>query len=624
MPDVYQLILLVSCIACAMSATSILVRDPDEAMNRYAAAIVFGGAFWAFCEVLWNRAEDAETALFYVKLSALGWIFIGPLGMQLLLEMAGRPKEPIRQLLRVLYVAAFALLAVDWFTPLIHERVVRTEWGWSYELGPTYLLFYVITTASLVGGISVVGFELPKWTSRGERAQGLGLICGIMVPLTVASLTDGLLPLFDIHVWHLGTASIAMLGGIVTWTFHRYGYSLLAPGTFAREILETLPEGVMLLHLDGRVRRANPAMLEFVGVASHAELQFMPAQPLFDGQLVLNDEILHEAEMRIVPIDGGAPTPVAVSTRMLRNRLDEPTGLVVVARDLREIVNLRQRVTIGGRMAAVGQLAAGVAHELNNPIAYVRANLSMLLEHWGVLRSRHDAAVAQNEMRGDAAKTETDRWSVDATKTVGGGSGVEPEKPEDDASLWDEGIELIHESLEGVERATSIVRDIKTFSHGAGHEREIADVTRLLDATLRIASPQLRHRVRVEREDGDLPVIECAPREIQQVFLNLLLNAVDACPLDESGELPRIAIETSADGRHVRVCFSDEGEGIEESSIERIFDPFFTTKPAGEGTGLGLALSYEIVRRHGGDISVQSEVGVGTSFTVVLPRPDES
>ncbi len=597
MPEAYQLILLVSCIACAMSATSILVRDPDEPTNRYAATIVFGGAFWAFCEVLWNRTADANTAMTLIKLSALGWIFIGPLGMQLLLEMAGRPKKPVRHVLRLLWVSAFVLLAVDWFTPLIHERVVRTAWGWSYELGPAYLLFYAITTASLITGISAVGLELPKWTSRGERAQGLGLICGILVPLTVASLTDGLLPLFDVHVWHLGTASIAMLGGIVTWTFHRYGYSLLAPGTFAREILETLPDGVMLLHLDGRIRRANPAMLEFAGVESSDQLQFRRAQELFDQPLAMSEEIRHEVEMRVLPLGGGTMTPVAVSTRMLRNRLDEPTGLVVVARDLREIVNLRQRVTIGGRMAAVGQLAAGVAHELNNPIAYVRANVSMLLEHWQTLRARHDPDLSSH-------------------------GGEEP-KPEEDVSLWDEGTELIHESLEGIERATSIVRDIKTFSHGAGNEREIADLTRLLDATLRIAAPQLRHRVSVERSDGDIPVVECAPREIQQVFLNLLLNAVDATPNVESGSLPTICVETSADARNVRIRFVDEGEGIEADCLERIFDPFFTTKPAGEGTGLGLALSYEIVRRHGGDISVQSELGAGTAFTVVLPRLED-
>jgi len=260
-----------------------------------------------------------------------------------------------------------------------------------------------------------------------------------------------------------------------------------------------------------------------------------------------------------------------------------------VCRDLREVTSLRQRVLIGGRMAAVGQLAAGVAHELNNPMAYVRSNVTQLLKHW------------ERQRR--------------ATKPIDEASDTE--------EIWDEGVELITETIEGIERASSIVRDIKTFSHGGNADREVTSLVRLLDATVRIASPHLRHRARVVRTGVDVPVVHCAPREIQQVFLNLLINAVDATRdrVDaEGGELAEIEIATDADGRNVYVRFTDRGEGIPADCLERIFDPFFTTKPAGEGTGLGLALSYEIVRKHGGDLRVESEPGVGSSFTVVLPH----
>jgi PAS domain S-box-containing protein len=467
--------------------------------------------------------------------------------------------------------------------------MVKTSWGWSYVLAPGYLFFYVFAIASLITGLSVVGFDMRHWASRGERAQGRGLMLGIMVPLTVASLTDGVLPLLDIHVWHLGTTSIALLGAIVTWTFHRYGYSLLAPGTFAKEILETMPDGVALLHLDGRIRRVNPAMVEMAGFDEPNELFGLPVSDVIDGQVLGPGEIHHEVEMRITTREGAMPTPVAVSTRILRNRLDETTGVVVVCRDLREIVSLRQRVLIGGRMAAVGQLAAGVAHELNNPMAYVRANVTLLLKHW-----EHQRA---------------------STRPL--------DEASDTDEIWEEGVELISETIEGIERATSIVRDIKTFSHGGSPDLEVTSLGRLLDATVRIASPHLRHRARVERRGEELPVIDCAPREVQQVFLNLLINAVDANPEEagsEASELPLIEIETSADARNVYVRFSDHGEGIPADCLECIFDPFFTTKPAGEGTGLGLALSYEIVRKHGGDLRVESQPGIGSSFTVVLPR----
>lgn len=587
--DLYEILLLVACIGCAMSATSIFVRDPDEAMNRYASLIVLGGAWWAFCEIQWNRADDPDVAMTWVKLSALGWVTVGPLGLQLLLEMAGRQTRKVRWLLQLLYGSAVMFLVVDWTTSWIHVGMVKTSWGWSYELGPAYLSFYVFAIVSLIGGLSVVGFDMRSWASQGERAQGRGLMLGIMVPLTVASVTDGILPLFDIHVWHLGTASIALLGGIVNWTFHRYGYSLLAPGTFAKEILETMPDGLALLHLDGRIRRVNPAMLELAGVDDANEIFGRPIGELLDGEVLGPGEIHHEVEMRMHSRQGGMPTPVAVSTRILRNRLDETTGVVVVCRDLREVTSLRQRVLIGGRMAAVGQLAAGVAHELNNPMAYVRSNVTQLLKHW-----------------------ERQRRS---TKPIDGAADTD--------EIWDEGIELITETIEGIERASSIVRDIKMFSHGGNADREVTSLARLLDATVRIASPHLRHRARVVRTGAEVPVVHCAPREIQQVFLNLLINAVDASRDrgdGDGGELAEIEIDTQADARDVYVRFTDHGEGISPDCLECIFDPFFTTKPAGEGTGLGLALSYEIVRKHGGDLRVESQPGVGSSFTVVLPH----
>ena len=496
MIDTYGILLLVACIGCAMSATSIFVRDPDEAMNRYASAIVMGGAWWAFCEIQWNRATDPDVAMTWVKLSALGWVAVGPLGLQMLLEMAGRQKARVRPVLNLLYASAVIFLVVDWTTDWIHLRMVETSWGWSYVLGPGYLFFYVFAIASLVTGLSVVGFDMRGWASRGERAQGRGLMLGIMVPLTVASLTDGVLPLFDIHVWHLGTTSIALLGAIVTWTFHRYGYSLLAPGTFAKEILETMPDGVALLHLDGRIRRVNPAMVEMAGADDASEMFGRPISEVIDGEVLGPGEIHHEVEMRVTSRKATVPTPVAVSTRILRNRLDETTGVVVVCRDLREIMSLRQRVMIGGRMAAVGQLAAGVAHELNNPMAYVRANVTLLLKHW--------------EHQRESTRPLGDETSTD--------------------EIWDEGVELITETIEGIERATSIVRDIKMFSHSGNPDLEVTSLGRLLDATIRIASPHLRHRARVELGGEELPVIDCAPREIQQVFLNLLINAVDANP----------------------------------------------------------------------------------------------
>lgn len=577
----FHVVLMISCVASAIFGTAVLARDARETSNRLASAIIFGGAWWAFCELLWTQTADPETALVLVKLSAFGWVCIGPLGLQLMMELVGDTNPRRRLLLRGLYVMSAAYLLADWLTSLVHTGMVATSWGWSYRLGPLYPAFYVITVAALVAGLHLAWRAYDSWPSPAERGQARGIAVGIIVPLIVASVTDGLLPFLDLHVWHLGTASISFLGATVAITFYRYGYSLLAPGTFAREILDTMTDGLALLHLDGRIRRVNPALVRMAGAHEAEQLLGFRIERLIRG---LDEKALGghmDRERQFTPIEGPA-FPVSVATSRLVDRQGQPAGLVVLAHDLREVVDLRHRLVISGRMMAVGQLAAGVAHELNNPMAYVRANLSMLQSHIAKL------VVDDPEALPDPIR----------------------------AAMVDECNELVEESIEGIDRSTSIIRDIKNFSHAGTADREETDLCALLDATQRMVEPQIRHRATIERVDTPLPVVRCAPREIQQVIVNLLLNAADAGSPDR---LTRIRIETDVRDDHVTIDVIDDGVGIDPAALQCIFDPFYTTKPAGQGTGLGLSISYEIIRRHGGELRVESTRGQGARFTLALP-----
>jgi len=253
---------------------------------------------------------------------------------------------------------------------------------------------------------------------------------------------------------------------------------------------------------------------------------------------------------------------------------------VLVARDLREVVALRNRVVMSGRLAAVGELAAGIAHEINNPITYVRANLSVLREHWSAV-SKALAAV---------------------------------DMPDAMADVISDGEELIDESLEGVDRAAAIVRDVKEFSHAGTQVREMADVNELLDQTLRVARLRLPKEAHIEKRLGDLPLVLCQPQRIKQVLMNLILNAAQAIESDGSIYL----ITQHIDGEVV-IRIEDDGCGIPDEFVDRIFDPFFTTKPVGVGTGLGLAIAFGIVQQHGGGIEVHSRQGEGTSIRAHLP-----
>jgi PAS domain S-box-containing protein len=363
----------------------------------------------------------------------------------------------------------------------------------------------------------------------------------------------------------------------VLWTVRRFGYSLLAPGDFASEILDALPDGVALLRLDGSVRGANAAMTRVLGCTA-SELVGLPMGERLSEPLDLEGD---GREQRCeLSTSAGGRLPVAVASRLLCDRRGSPLGLVLVLRDLTEVAALRDRLLLSGRLAAVGELAAGIAHEINNPLAFVRANLSMLRQHWGSLAVELEKAGA-----GDAC-----------------------------AALVAEGEEIVDESLEGVNRAVAIVRDVRGLARGGSERSELADLHGLIDGVLRIAAPQLRERIRIERSYGAIRPVRGAPQELQQVFLNLVLNAAQA--FDEAGTI-RIATELEGDCVVVRV--EDDGCGIAAEHLPRVFDPFFTTKPVGEGSGLGLGIAHGIVRSHGGEICVESRVGGGSRFSVLLP-----
>ncbi|HUY02541.1 MAG TPA: ATP-binding protein, partial [Rhodocyclaceae bacterium] len=178
--------------------------------------------------------------------------------------------------------------------------------------------------------------------------------------------------------------------------------------------------------------------------------------------------------------------------------------------------------------------------------------------------------------------------------------------------------QLMNESKEGISRVRKIVQDLKDFSHAdSSQEWKWADLHQGLESTLNVVHNEIKYKAEVVKEYGELPQVECLPSELNQVFLNLLVNAAHAIP---DGERGKITLKSGCDEERVWVEIADTGSGIAPENLKRIFDPFFTTKPVGRGTGLGLSLSYGIVNKHGGRIEVASEPGRGTTFRIVLPR----
>jgi PAS domain S-box-containing protein len=252
------------------------------------------------------------------------------------------------------------------------------------------------------------------------------------------------------------------------------------------------------------------------------------------------------------------------------------------------------------KMASIGQLAAGVAHEINNPIGFVNSNLGTLNSYLGDIFTVLDVCLAAAE----ASPHPADFEPILAAKA---------ERELD--YLRTDAIQLLAESREGLERVRKIVQDLRDFSRVGETQWQWADIHHGLDSTLNIVWNELKYTCEVIRHYGKLPQINCVPSQLNQVFMNLLVNAAQS--IEGHGQ---IVITTECVGEDaVRVSIADTGRGIPAQHLKRIFEPFFTTKPVGKGTGLGLSLAWSIVERHGGRIEVSSEIGKGTTFSVTLP-----
>lgn len=287
----------------------------------------------------------------------------------------------------------------------------------------------------------------------------------------------------------------------------------------------------------------------------------------------------------------------------LERRVEERTSElmdrnITLEKTLQQLKEAQVQLFQAEKMASLGQLSAGVAHEINNPIGFVNSNLCTLKKY---VQSIHDYSYGVDRVLagGDQSATE-DLARLKRVKKID--------------FILEDVASVIEESLEGTERVKSIVQDLKSFSYQDREDLVPYDLNKGIKSTLNIVWNELKYKVEVVEELNDLPMVHCFPQQINQVVLNLLVNAAQA--IQERG---KIVVHTDVKEDEVIIEVSDTGSGISPEHLPRIFEPFFTTKELGKGTGLGLSISYRIIEKHGGSIEVQSEVGVGTTFTIHLP-----
>ena len=318
-----------------------------------------------------------------------------------------------------------------------------------------------------------------------------------------------------------------------------------------------------------------------------------------DGQYLW----MHDS-LRLIRDDAGNPLEVVGSLTDITVRKAMEEALQKKGEEQRALIDTLQQTQAqllqSEKMASIGQLAAGVAHEINNPVGFVNSNMGSLNHYVDTLFEvidGYDRILSAGKGAQESARA------------------VEELKARADLEfLREDVVQLVRESMDGLTRVKNIVQSLKDFSHVGETDWQYADLHAGLDSTLTIANNEIKYKADVVREYGQLPLVNCLVSQLNQVFMNLIVNASHA--IRERGT---ITIRTGCADDWVWIEVEDTGQGIAPENMTRIFEPFFTTKPVGQGTGLGLSLSYNIVSKHNGRIEVKSEVGKGTCFTIHLP-----
>ena len=380
------------------------------------------------------------------------------------------------------------------------------------------------------------------------------------------------------------------------------------------ETLDCMSDIVILADQQGGILRANRAlgelvkrpMSEILGLSWHELLGLSPEAEV-DSQRY-SREFFHQPTERwfllsIYPFARWGLTSTADQVVTLNDR----TAIKQMTADLEQAnSDLKQAHLIqlqSEKMASIGQLAAGVAHEINNPIGFVTSNLGSLEKYLAKLKEF--ISFQDQELTTQANQETLERVAANRKQL------------KIDFTLEDID-DLLAESRDGVDRVGKIVRDLKGFSRVDEAEHKLADLIECLESSINIAWNEVKYKATLNRDFAELPQILCFPGQLNQVFVNLLVNAAQA--METQGT---IDLKAWADEDAVYIRISDSGCGISAENCQRIFDPFFTTKEVGKGTGLGLSITYDIIKKHQGEIRVESRIGEGTSFTIQLPIRSE-
>jgi len=564
-----------SLVGTAIAAANV-ARAPQHDATRVSAGILAFGALWSLMDLMTVTSADAESAAAWIRVIAALAVSLGPLCPWLLGILKPRYAAPLRRVAWVGAATAAPLIVVSLATPwVIAGAVPSVTTVWRLDAGP--LFPWLLAQGVVFPAITVVAIAMSSDRTSHDDIRGSDLLLGLLVavPLAAALVTEGVLPMLGIDFPRIGVLSISVLGG-AAWLHYFSGFDgAISEAGLARRILERLPTGMALIETDGRLRTVNQPLARWMGASredligrSISSLMLMPLPELLSLDA--------ERESELLPL-GRDPIPVAVSIAPIHDRQGGAVGHVVSLRDLREQAFLKSHLHTAHEMATVGEMAAGIAHEVNNPVAYVQANLNLMRRHYDEL-----ARLLAEE----------------AERTV-----CTPE-------FVESGADRVEEALAGLAHISSVVREVRAFAHAGQGERQLADVNELLESALQLAALHRGSSDRVDRVFADLPRIEIGGQELKQALFGIAQWAFSHVAARD-----RVEVGTALVDDRVHVVF--------ELRTDHAWRAAESVGRAASG-GIQLVIARQIVEEEGGALDVEEFDDGFTRVRVLLPAGDEA
>ena len=554
---------------CIILANYVYYLDKKNTLNRFFTAFCMLVAFWAFMEFMCRQVGTGEQARFWIKMLFF-WPFFMPLLLVFVARLTGR-KNIYKN--KPILITIFLLAAIMSVVEIFISEPEKVYWGYTNKyfdggLYDAFGIFEQVVLLSLAFWIIILLVSFIR-NSKDEkrRMQVKYFLAAFLLPFCSGIFQIIVQYFVKERIPEFTAFTFCWFVGIVVYAVRKYELLTVNPYMAAENILLTMPSPLALLDSQKNIITVNTAFLDFTGFKGNEVKnrrideyisKSTALEGLFASPIVRNIEgsLFTSAKQEI---------PVIFNSNSISDNRGKVIGFVLIARDLREIKKYQEKLLQAEKMAAVGLLAGGMAHEINNPMTVILGYTQILI-----------------------GKNAGDEINLKPLKTI-------------------EAHAL---------RCRNIIADLLIFSRTSNAKPGRLNLNTAVEKTLGlIAAQQNIKNIDLERAlDGRIGEILCEENQIQQVIINLCNNAIDAMP--QGGKL---LVSTSQEGREAVLRVADSGTGIPFEVQKRIFEPFMTTKEVGQGTGLGLSICYEIVKKLGGSITFVSEPGKGTEFTVKFP-----